>query len=137
MGSLLTDPRRDRGGIVAGGAQALGDQRHDQCCGANGGERHEHRARHCGNGICAVSDVEHPIAALDVFRVLQLTDGAVYDLARCGRDRSTEPLPDNTDVTMERLRDPRCESRPQIAFVEHEGPQQMLLRVLREERGFR
>jgi hypothetical protein len=27
--SLLTDPRGDRGGTVAGGAQALGDQGHD------------------------------------------------------------------------------------------------------------
>ena len=44
VGSLLTDPRRDRGRIVAGSAQPLGDQRHDQCCGANGGERNEHRA---------------------------------------------------------------------------------------------
>ena len=44
VGSLLTDPRRDRGGTVAGGAEALGDQGHDQSCFANGGERYEDRA---------------------------------------------------------------------------------------------
>ena len=41
---LLTKPRCDRGGGVAGGAESLGDQGHDQRCVADGGERHEHRA---------------------------------------------------------------------------------------------
>jgi hypothetical protein len=44
VGSVLADPRRDGGGIVAGGTESLGDQRHDECCGANGGERYEDRA---------------------------------------------------------------------------------------------
>ena len=44
MGSLLTDPRRDRGGACTRGAQALGDQGHDHCYVANGCERNEDRA---------------------------------------------------------------------------------------------
>ena len=47
MGSLLADPRRDRGGTCPGGGQTLGDQLHDQRGLANGSKRYEDRSTIC------------------------------------------------------------------------------------------